>query len=98
MNLDQIVQELTAERDRINTAINVLQQGSAGAPSGKRRGRPPLSKINADVSAGQSASAPAVVPQKRPGRPPLTPAQRKAMSEKMKLAWANRKKQAAKAK
>ncbi len=80
MALEQIVALLIQERDRINKAIEALQ----GAV--KRRGRPPKS-VSADgrsVSSGQ--------PAKRMGRPPMSEAEKKAASERMKKYWAAKRK------
>jgi hypothetical protein len=74
------VKLLIAERDRIEHAINVLQ---GGAP---RRGRPPKAVAS---EAPKQAS-------KRKGRRPLTAAEKKAASERMKKIWAARRKAAKK--
>ena len=76
MNIESILQQLQAERDRIDQAIRALQ----GDSYPKRRGRKPGS------SQGMASGA----PRKR-GRPPLTAAQKKRLSEQMKKRWAERK-------
>ena len=81
MGIDQIVAMLIAERDRIERAIQAL-----GAPI-KRRGRPPK---NANSPIAVATSAPAASKRKRS---PLSAAQRKAHSERMKAFWAARRKQ-----
>jgi hypothetical protein len=81
MGISEIVGLLVAERDRIERAIQAL-----GEPT-KRRGRPP--KTTAPVAA--SVASPAAAPQLRT-RKPLSPAQRKAHSERMKAFWAARRK------
>jgi hypothetical protein len=69
---------LIAERDRLNQAIEILQ-GDA-APTQKRGpGRPPGSKNK---------------PAKTRGRKPMTSADRKRVSERMKKYWAKRRKAA----
>jgi hypothetical protein len=82
MNTEQILVLLISERDKLNRAIEAL-----GTPV-KRRGRPPKNPLAA-VASVSAASA-----SKRSG---LSPAKRKAQSERMKAYWAKRKKQAAKA-
>jgi hypothetical protein len=77
MATEHIVSLLLAERDRLTRAIEALQ-GPA-----KRRGRPPR------------AVAPAASPAKaKPARKrrKLTPAEKKAASERMKAFWAARRK------
>jgi hypothetical protein len=79
MNTEHILALLIAERDKLNRAIEAL-----GAPV--RRGRPPKNPFSAVVA------APAKAASKRRG---LSPAKRKAQSERMKAYWAKRKKQPA---
>jgi hypothetical protein len=81
MNTEQILALLISERDKLNRAIEAL-----GVPV-KRRGRPPKNPLAV-------VGAPATSASKRRG---LSPAKRKAQSERMKAYWAKRKKQAAKA-
>jgi hypothetical protein len=81
MGISEIVGMLIAERDRIERAIQAL-----GAPA-KRRGRPPRAAAPAAVAV--ATPAPATQPGKRKG---LSPAQRKAHSERMKAFWAARRK------
>jgi hypothetical protein len=82
MGTEHIVALLIGERDKLNRAIEAL-----GTPV-KRRGRPPKNPFTA-------VTAPAEIPapKKRRG---LSPAKRKAQSERMKAYWAKRKKQATK--
>jgi hypothetical protein len=82
MQTEHIVVLLVAERDRLNRAIEALQEPL------KRRGRPPK---NASATA---ASAPAAAPKGKRKR--RSAAQRRAQSEKMKAYWAQRKKQKSK--
>jgi hypothetical protein len=79
MGINEIVALLVAERDRIDRAIQAL-----GAPV-KRRGRPPRSVVSSD------AAAPVLSAQSK-RRKGLSPAQRKAHSERMKAFWAARRK------
>jgi hypothetical protein len=81
MSTEHILSLLIAERDRLSRAIDALQGGA------KRRGRPPKS------SAPAASHAPASAAPKRRKRKPLTAAQKKAQSERMKAFWANRRKQ-----
>jgi hypothetical protein len=81
MGISEIVGLLIAERDRLERAIQAL-----GAPA-KRRGRPPRAAVPAAVTA--ASLAPATQPRKRKA---LSPAQRKAHSERMKAFWAARRK------
>jgi hypothetical protein len=81
MNTEHILALLIAERDKLNRAIEAL-----GAPV-KRRGRPPKNPFAAAVT------APVETVSKRRH---LSPAKRKAQSERMKAYWAKRKKQAGK--
>ena len=82
MDTQQIVAALTAERDRLNIAINALQ-GTV-----KRRGRPPKNPF------GLSLPTPASTPNGR--KRGMSAAARKAQSRKMKASWAKRKKEAGK--
>jgi hypothetical protein len=84
MALEQIVQLLISERDRLTRAIEALQ-----GPT-KRRGRPPKNPL-----AAAAAASPAAAPAKK-GRRTFTAAQRKAQAEKMRAYWAKRKKSAGK--
>jgi hypothetical protein len=81
MNTEHILALLIGERDKLNRAIEAL-----GIPV-KRRGRPPKNPFAAAVT------PPAKTVSKRRG---LSPAKRKAQSERMKAYWAKRKKQAGK--
>jgi hypothetical protein len=83
MSTEHIIALLVSERDKLNRAIEAL-----GTPV-KRRGRPPKNPLIAMTEAAKTAA-----PKKRRG---LSPAKRKAQSERMKAYWAKRKKQAAKA-
>jgi hypothetical protein len=77
--MKDVLQILIAERDRINRAIAVLQEGAASSPEpGKRPvGRP--------KGSGKKAA-------KKRGRRTFTEEARKAQSEKMKAYWAARRK------
>ena len=78
MNTTEIVQQLRAERDRLDAAIQALE-GVGGGGSGKRRGRPP-------GSGTKSASA---TKTKRRG---MSAAARKRIAESMRKRWAAAKK------
>jgi hypothetical protein len=78
MNTEHIVALLIAERDKLNRAIEAL-----GTPL-KRRGRPPKNPLAALVTAPVKAAS---------NRNGLSPAKRKAQSERMKAYWAKRKKE-----
>ena len=80
MATEHILALLVSERDKLNRAIEAL-----GTPL-KRRGRPPKNPLDAVVSAAVVKAA----PKKRRA---LSPAKRKAQSERMKAYWANRRKQ-----
>lgn len=82
MNLEHILAVLISERDKLNRAIEAL-----GNPV-KRRGRPPKNPLAVLLTAPASPAA------KKAGG--LSPAKRKAQSERMKAYWAKRKKQAQK--
>ncbi len=71
-----VLQLLIEERDRLNQAIAVL-----GGP--RRRGRPPAS--------AEEAENPVASPKKAAKRKKMSPAQRQAVSERMKKYWAKRK-------
>jgi len=83
---NEAVKLLIAERDRINSAIELLQGESAttepAAPAPRRRGRPPGSK-NAPKKAA---------PAKKRGRREMTAAEKKIVSDRMKAYWAARRK------
>jgi hypothetical protein len=80
MPTDHIVTLLVAERDRLNRAIEALQGGAT------RRGRPPKKSAGAAHAASPAPAA------RRRKRKPLTAAQRKAQSERMKAFWAQQRK------
>jgi hypothetical protein len=80
MATEHILSLLIAERNKLNKAIEALG-GTTTAPSGP-------SKVSA-----APAAAPAKAVRKRK---PLTAAQKKAHSERMKAFWAARRKKAAK--
>jgi hypothetical protein len=82
MATEQILTLLILERDKLNRAIEAL-----GAPV-KRRGRPQKASKPA-VATPVVATAVAVKKRK-----PMTAAQKKLLSQKMKAAWAKRRKQA----
>jgi hypothetical protein len=82
MSTEHIVALLISERDKLNRAIEAL-----GTPV-KRRGRPPRNSLTAVTTITETPT-----PKKRRG---LSPAKRKAQSERMKAYWAKRKKQVAK--
>jgi hypothetical protein len=86
MPTDHIIQLLTAERDRINAAIDAL-----GGATTKRRGRPLKNPL---------ANAPSWVTGKKPERKKrkFSAAQRKAQAAKMRAYWKNKKKEAKAAK
>jgi len=98
MATDHIVALLVAERERLNRAIEALQ-----GPT-KRRGRPAGSTAKAAPAAAVSqptpikAAAPAPIKAAPPARKHrnLTPAARKAASDRMKAYWAAKRKQKAK--
>lgn len=85
MSTDEILQLLTAERDKLNLAISALQ----GLTAPKRRGRPPKNPQ-------PTVSAPGARAAKR-GRPRFNQAQREAQAERMRQYWANRRKEESKA-
>lgn len=76
MPVNDILELLIEERDRISRAIEALQ-----GPT-KRRGRPPK----------KSAPAPAVGDRPAGKKRTFSVAQRKAMSKRMKARWAAKKK------
>ena len=82
MATEQILTLLILERDKLNRAIEAL-----GAPA-KRRGRPQKAK-KVPVAFPVVATIAAVKKRK-----PMTAARKKALSQKMKAAWAKRRKQA----
>jgi len=83
MATEHILSLLIAERNKLNKAIEALG-GTTVAPSGP-------SKVSAAPAPAPAAPAKAVRKRK-----PLTPAQKKAHSERMKAFWAARRKKAAK--
>jgi hypothetical protein len=86
MTTDTILALLIGERDKLNRAIEAL-----GAPTGKRRGRPPGSK-NA-TAATEPTAAPAKTARKKRN---FSPEQRAAAAKRMKAMWAKRRKAAKK--
>lgn len=86
MNIQAIVEQLEAERDRLTQAINAL---SSSQGTVARRGRPVGSKNSVSAASGGNE-------KRRRGRGPMTAAQKKRISEMMKKRWAERKKAQAK--
>jgi hypothetical protein len=84
MPMDNIIQLLIAERDRLTRAIDALQSTSA------RRGRPP-------GSGRKPGPKPGLRPGPKPGRRGMSAAARKAQSERMKAYWAARRRAKARA-
>jgi hypothetical protein len=83
MAIEQILALLTAERDKLQRAIEAL------AGPIKRRGRPPKNPLAMMTSAPVKSAAAA--PKKKKGRT-FTAAQRKAAAERMRQRWAAKKK------
>jgi hypothetical protein len=79
MNLTQIVEQLRAERNRLDAAIEALEGVGSGTSAPKRRrGRPPGSRNQAATN-------------RTPGRRPMSAAARKRIAEAMRKRWAARK-------
>jgi hypothetical protein len=78
MDLKSVLEQLQAERARVNQAIAALEilQGISSAP---RRGRPPKNR-------DQYGGTVVFMPKKRT----MSPAARKRISEMMKKRWAER--------
>jgi len=68
---------LIAERDRLNRAIAILQDEPAAPSRGRKPGRPPGSTNKKNAKKGRKA---------------MSPAAKKAVSERMKKYWAARRK------
>jgi hypothetical protein len=87
MAIDQIVQLLMKERDKLSRAIEALDAPAQGMgrPGGKTKAKVAIGAPAATVSA-----PPASTPKRK--RKPLTAARRKALSARMKAYWAKRKK------
>ena len=83
MATEHILSLLIAERDKLSKAIEAL----GGTPK-------PVASPTKAIEAPPAPAAPAV-PKKRT-RKPLTSAQKKAHSERMKAFWAARRKKASK--
>jgi hypothetical protein len=88
MDLTNILQQLRAERDKISAAISSLQAITAGAPTQKRRGRPPK-----NAAASYTEQDPSAAPTEKKQRSKRTKAQREAQAERMRQYWAERKAQ-----
>ena len=98
MQIDDILQELRQERDRITQAIGALSgSGSVDTRTAqprlkaKRRGRPPGSK-NGQAQTAQSSSAGSLVGAKATKKRVLSAEARQRMAEAAKRRWANTKK------
>ena len=107
MDIQIIVSDLKAERNRIDQAISALEGlSSASSP---RRGRPPKAKQAA--ASGKKRRVMSAAARKRisdamkkrwanwhgksaPKRKPMSPAAKKRLSEMMKKRWAEKAKQA----
>jgi hypothetical protein len=107
MDIQTIVSDLKAERNRIDQAISALEGLTSG--SSPRRGRPPKPKqavASSKNRRGMSAAARKRISEamkKRwakwhgksaPKRKPMSPAARKRLSEMMKKRWAEKAKKA----
>jgi hypothetical protein len=104
MEIQTLVSDLKAERDRIDQAIAALEGLSSSAPA--RRGRPPKAKQASAAGKGRTMSPAArkrisQAMKKRwanwhgksaPKRKPMSPAARKRLSEMMKKRWEEQKK------
>jgi hypothetical protein len=84
MEIQHIVSLLVSERDRLIRAIEALAGGT------KHRGRPRRNASGAPIHETAAADS---VPGRRK-RKPITAAQRKAHSARMKAFWAKRRKPA----
>ncbi len=105
MDIQSLLSDLKAERDRIYQAISAIE--GLFSPSAPRRGRPPKAKPAAAAPGnkrrGMSAAARKRISEamkKRwaarkvpaaPKRKPMSPAARKRLSEMMKKRWAEQK-------
>jgi hypothetical protein len=57
MDLHKIISELQSEKQRLDEAIQALERLSSVTPKGKKRGRPPLNRQNAEKEPpGKSAA------------------------------------------
>lgn len=93
MDTASILNELRAERDRINQAIAALEALSAPqAASPKRRGRKPAA---ATAAAKPTSATQTAAKQPRAGRRRLSAAARKRISEAAKRRWAAQKSKSA---
>jgi hypothetical protein len=79
MDINQIVERLRAERNKLEAAIQALE-GVGGGPAAKRRGRPPGNANKPTPTAG---------PKKTRG---MSAAARKRIAEVMRKRWAAAKK------
>lgn len=104
MDTEQIIQELKAERNRLDAAIDALQAGGAGTArrNGRRGPRHMSAEARRRISEAQKkrwaqrkAGKRAAVGSSSPKRSGLSAAGRKKLSEMMKKRWAERKKKAA---
>ena len=107
MDIDGIVSQLRAERDRISSAIAALEGAVSPRPQAQiqqKRGMSPLHRKRLSEAAKRrwaerrkatstgTSSSQASTQKKRGG---LTPAGRKRLSELMKKRWAERRKKGA---
>jgi len=80
MNVNEVVQQLKAERDRLDAAIRALENVGGIAPIGvKRRGRPPGTTNKPTAAKGSK-------------RRSMSSAARKRIADAMKARWAAAKK------
>jgi len=80
---------LIEERDRLTRAIEILRQGDSdeAPPAPRRRGRPPA------AASSSAPAAPFAAARKKAGRSRMSAEARRAVSERMKKYWADRRKQ-----
>jgi hypothetical protein len=86
MDVQSIVSELKAERNRISQAITILEGTSIGRSNG--RGHRGVAAAPHRTASGREASS------LRKGRSRLTPEGRRKLSQLMKQRWAERRKKA----
>jgi Spy/CpxP family protein refolding chaperone len=86
MDVQSIVSELKAERNRISQAITILEGTSIGRSNGRAH--------RAVAAAPHRTTSVRKAPSLRKGRSRLTPEGRRKLSQLMKQRWAERRKKA----
>jgi hypothetical protein len=93
MDLSTSLNELRAEREKLDRLISAVEQYGAGSGGAipKRRGRPPGSGGTGKKTTSEAMVKAKVKVPKKSGRRKFTPAQKAEQAKRMKKYWSARK-------